>query len=376
MSHRICILTTVHNCNDNRVYYKEVLSLKSLGYDVVYAAKEITDEIDKSIETVVIPQPKNTFKRFFGFVKAYRVAKRLGCEVVHFQDPELIPTGLLLKRFTKIKVIYDVHEDYPAQMLTKFYIKSIFVRKVLNRIMTRLEKLSGKRFDAIITADSSVYTHFPPEKTTILYNFPSLKLMQVADEKTGDVEKKYDIIFPGSMAKFTAKLFLDVMAEAKRRGRDITCILISPFYFDGGKEWVVKTAKEYGVYDNLTLMDRIPPYEVPFYMKSTRLGLIPLPDTLKMRANIPTKMFEYMFFKLPVLTSDLPPCGKFMRKDDFGYLIKYDDVKAYTDIILNLLEHPELIEKLGNTGRELVLTKYNWETEENKLAAVYSKLLS
>lgn len=375
MSKRVCILTTVHNCNDNRVYYKEVLSLKSLGYDVVYAAKEITDEIDKSIDAVVIPQPKNTIIRIFGFYKAYKVAKKLGCEIVHFQDAELIPVGLLLKHFTKTKVIYDVHEDYPAQMLTKFYIKSIWVRKMLNRIMTILEKRASKCFDAIITADASVYMHFPPEKTTILYNFPSVKLMTQADEKTGEVEKKYDIIFPGSMAKFTAKLFLDVMLEAKKRGREIKCILISPFHFDGGKDWVIQTAKEYGVYENLTLMDRISPYEVPYYMKASRLGLIPLPDTLKMRANIPTKMFEYMFFKLPVLTSDLPPCGQFMRKDDFGYLIKYDDVNAYVDIILNLLDHPDLIEQLGNTGRELVLTKYNWEAEEKKLAEVYSKLL-
>lgn len=376
MNKRVCILTTVHNCNDNRVYYKEVLSLKSLGYDVVYAAKEITDEIDKSIETVVIPQPKSTLRRIFGFYKAYKVVKKLGCEIVHFQDAELIPTGLLLKCFTKTKVIYDVHEDYPAQMLTKFYIKSIRVRKMLNRIMTILEKWAGKRFDAIITADASVYKHFPPEKTTILYNFPSVKLMTQADEKTGAVEKKYDIIFPGSMAKFTAKLFLDVMLESKKRGREIKCILISPFHFDGGKDWVIQTAKEYGVYENLTLMDRIPPYEVSYYMKASRIGLIPLPDTLKMRANIPTKMFEYMFFKLPVLTSDLPPCGRFMRKDEFGYLIKYDDVNAYVDLILNLLDHPDLIDLLGNTGRELVLTKYNWESEEKKLAEVYLKLLS
>ena len=375
MPHRICILTTVHNCNDNRVYYKEVLSLKSLGYDVVYVAKEITDEIDKSIETLVSPQPKSTIRRFFGFYKAYKVVIKLGCDIVHFQDAELIPTGLLLKRFTKIKVIYDVHEDYPAQMLTKFYIKSFFVRKALNRFMTYLEKRAGKRFDAIITADSSVYTHFPSEKTTILYNFPSLKLMKQADEKTGEVKKRFDIIFPGSMAKFTAKLFLDVMLEAKKRGRELTCILISPFHFDGGKDWVIQTAKEYGVYENLTLMDRIPPYEVPFYMKATRLGLIPLPDTLKMRANIPTKMFEFMFFRLPVLTSDLPPCGQFMHKDKFGFLIKYDDVNAYADIILDLLDNPKHIEQLGEAGHDLVLSKYNWESEEKKLADVYSKLL-
>lgn len=375
MKNKVCILTTVHNYNDNRVYYKEVLSLASFGYNVTYVAPNINGPVSPDVHAVEIKKSKNTFKRIMGFVYAFNVARKQQCQVVHFQDAELIPTGLLLKMFTKTKVIYDVHEDYVAQMLTKFYIRPVF-RKFLSKCMKVMEKLAGKYFDAIIVADSSVFTHFPKEKTTILYNYPSVRLLEEADNQIGEVKKEYDIIFPGSMAKFTAQLFLDVMKLAKERGRDIKGILISPFHFDGGKEWVIETAKEYGVYDNLTLMDRIPPYDVPKYLKATRIGLIPLPDTPKMRANIPTKMFEYMYCKLPVLTSDLPPCGFYMKQHNFGYLIKADDYVKYTDIILDLLDNEKKITQLGEEGKRLVRTVYNWETEELKLKHIYGKLLN
>ena len=376
MKKKICVLTTVHLWDDNRVYYKELQSLKALGYDVTYVISDQVNQVDKAIQLVTIPNLKGKFKRIFGFLKAYNVVKKTDCEIVHFHDPELLFTGFLLKWFTKKKVVYDVHEDYPAQMLTKYYIKAKWIRRALFHYMNYLERSAGKKFDAIITADSAVFSHFPAEKTTILYNYPSLSILSSVDEKIGEVEKKYDIIFPGSMARFTAQLFLDVLRKAKERGRVISCLLISPFQFNGGKQWLVDTAKEYGVYEQLTLMDRIPTYEVPFFMKSTRLGLIPLPDTLKMRSNIPTKMFEYMYYRLPVLTSDLPPCGQYMKKDFFGYLIKYDDVDNYVEKIIHLLDSPDLVEELGNTGRSLVVNSYNWEIEEMKLKNVYEKLFS
>lgn len=374
MKKKICIMTTVHFYNDNRVYYKEVLSLKKLGYDVTYITTEVTGEIDPEIHVVEFGKDNNTLKRIFSFVRAFNVARKQDVEIVHFQDPELIPTGLLLKWFTNKKVIYDVHEDYPSQMLTKFYIKPIF-RKSLKKVMQIFEWIASKTFDHIIVADDSVYKHFPKNKTTILYNYPSVELLRISDENIGDCKKEYDIIFPGSMAIFTAKLILDVVKLAKDRGINLKCLLISPFHFPGGIEWVKKTTNEYGITENVTLMGRIPPYDVPRYLKSTKIGLIPLPDTPKMRANIPTKMFEYMYYRLPVLTGDLPPCGQFMKKDNYGYLLPVDSVEEYTNKIIFLLHNPEVLESLGNRGHELVVNEYNWEKEEVKLSEVYKKIL-
>lgn len=373
MKHKVCILTTVHFWNDNRVYYKEVLSLKKLGYDVTYVANDCSGKIDSDIKSINIHKDTNTLKRIFSFVKTFNVVRKLDCELVHFQDPELIPTGFLLKLFTRKKVIYDVHEDYPSQMLTKYYLPG-HIRKPLHWMMSFLEWLSGRAFDHIIVADQFVCKHFPPRKTTILFNYPSLDNLAKSDEQLKDIAKEYDIIFPGSMAKFTAKLILDVMKRAKDQGIELKCLLISPFKFDGGKDWVKATASEYGILDNLTLMDRISPYEVPLYLSKTRIGLIPLPDTPKMRSNIPTKMFEYMYYSLPVLTGELPPCGHFMKKDDFGYMVRWNSVEEYTDKILHLLGHPKELAEFGATGHNLVVEKYNWEKEEEKLREVYNKM--
>lgn len=374
MKENVCILTTVHYWNDNRVYYKEVLSLKKLGYDVTYVANDCEGRVDPDIHAVNIKKDKSTIKRILGFFHAFNVVRKLDCKVVHFQDSELIPTGLLLKLFTKKKVIYDVHEDYPSQMLTKYYLPG-YARKPLFWTMSFLEWLSGKFFDAIIVADQAVYKHFPSKKTTILFNYPSVGKLSESTQNIIGLDKEYDIIFPGSMAKFTAKMILDIMKLAKERGVMLQCLLISPFKFEGGKEWVRQVASEYGIADNLTLMDRIPPYEVPIYLSKTKIGLIPLPDTPKMRSNIPTKMFEYMYYKLPIITGELPPCGYFMNKDKFGYMVKCDSVEEYTEKILHLLNTPTELHELGEEGHRLVLEKYNWESEEKKLEQVYNKVL-
>ena len=171
---KVCILTSTHKWNDNRVFYKETLSLSEFGYDVVYIAQDAAKakDIDKRIKCVDLP-PKNKLgsTSLKGMLNIYKIAKREKCDVYHLQDPDLIYVGLLLKMTTNAKVIYDVHEDYPNDMLTKYYLKP-YMRKILSKIMVLSEWLADKFFDAIVTADNFVYEQFSPRKTIVLYNYP------------------------------------------------------------------------------------------------------------------------------------------------------------------------------------------------------------
>lgn len=371
---RVCILTSVHFNNDNRVYYKEVFSLRNLGYEVVYIAPDQSERFEDNIHYVNVDKPSQFTKRLFSFYKVYRLAKKQNCSVYHFQDPELIPTGLLLKWLTQSKVVYDVHEDYPNQMLTKYYLKK-WERKFFYHIVKFFEFISDKCFDAIVVADNFVYKNFNPSKTVILYNFPSLKLMRETEQQLDNSGKKeYDIIFPGTLSKFTAEMIVNIVKEASNRGYALKCLLISPFDFKGGKQWIIDRTKELSIDGQFTLMDRVPPYEVPKYLKLTRIGLIPLPDTLKMRSNIPTKMFEYMFNRLPVITGELPPSVQFLAKDPFGYLVDPNSYMEYTDRIIELLNDENKALQMGSLGRRLVEEKYNWENEEIKMNELYEKL--
>lgn len=372
----ICILTSVHNPDDNRVYYKEVQSISRFHFNVIYMAPGQKERTDGNITYVNVIKPDRKLKRMLGFYRIYKQAKAFHCDIYHFQDAELILVGLLLKYFARAKVIYDVHEDYPSQMLSKHYLKS-FLRKPLYNLMKVLEFWADKKFDAIVVADNFVYKHFKNPNTVILYNYPDINAMeQSMDGHISWDDKLYDIIFPGSMARFTAEMMLQIVKVAKDRGVNLKCALISPFHFEGGIEWVESRIYELGLdIKNFLLKKRIPTYEVPKYIQKARIGLIPLPDTEKMRANIPTKLFEYMYSGIPVITGNLPPSAQFMENENFGFLVDPNSFEEYTDRIIELLHNQKKAEQMGDNGRQLTIEKYNWGTEEIKLIELYGRIL-
>ena len=50
--------------------------------------------------------------------RCFWLALKTNSKIYHFHDPELIPYAILLRLFGK-KVIYDVHEDLPEDIVKK-----------------------------------------------------------------------------------------------------------------------------------------------------------------------------------------------------------------------------------------------------------------
>ncbi|MCK4617928.1 colanic acid biosynthesis glycosyltransferase WcaL, partial [Candidatus Aerophobetes bacterium] len=59
-----------------------------------------------------------------------------------------------------------------------------------------------------------------------------------------------------------------------------------------------------------------------------------------------------------------------------GFLVPEKDIEGLVDRLGYLIAHPELWEKLGSRGREVVEEKFNLFKQISRLEEIYAKLLS
>ncbi|MEO6624839.1 MAG: glycosyltransferase, partial [Burkholderiaceae bacterium] len=123
-------LSTVHPRRDTRIYVKELASIRGLiGARVgLVVADGKGDEREESKPTVldIGPLPASRLARALaGSWRALRMMRYLNPRLVHFHDPELLPLALVLT-LLGYRVVYDVHEDVPRQVMAKYWIPAAF----------------------------------------------------------------------------------------------------------------------------------------------------------------------------------------------------------------------------------------------------------
>ena len=152
-------LTSVHTAFDVRVFHKECKSLARSGKQMVLIAPHQCDEVVDSIEVNGIRPGGGRLARMTRTAwTLYREALRQNGDVYHFHDPELIPIGLLLAARGRT-VVYDIHEDVPADVLHKGYIPRC-LRRPLMWAVRYLEDAACRRFSGLIAATPSIAERF------------------------------------------------------------------------------------------------------------------------------------------------------------------------------------------------------------------------
>lgn len=172
---KVCHMTSVHAWNDVRIYLKECSSLASKGYKVYLVA----EGIDRCVNDINVigcgNKPESRKNRFINFSKSiYQQALALDCDIYHFHDPELLPYGIKLKKLGK-KVIFDSHEDVPAQIMSKYWIPTPF-RWLISKIYKTYESYAVAQFDAVVAATPAIAEKFKgrAKKVVVINNYPRL----------------------------------------------------------------------------------------------------------------------------------------------------------------------------------------------------------
>ncbi|MBA7533282.1 hypothetical protein ES705_25517 [subsurface metagenome] len=303
--------------------------------------------------------------RIFGLTwQVFYLALPLRAYIYHFHDPELIFIGILLKLFGK-RVIYDVHEDVPKQILNKEWMGNVDIRKIAAFITNMIEQIGTFFFIRIIAATTDIAKRFPENKTVILRNFPILKLI----DNTMPINYKKNkpvIIYAGGLTKVRG--IKEIVQAMDYIGERAELWLLGKWE---SEEFRYECENLKG-WNNTKYLGFISLNEVFQYMKIADIGLCLLHPIKNYITGLPVKAFEYMACSLPMVISNFNYWQEVF--EECALFAKPYDPKDIADKIIYLLDKPNKAKKLGKKGRKLIEEKYSWEAESKILIMLYNSL--
>ncbi|HEY2120602.1 MAG TPA: glycosyltransferase family 4 protein [Candidatus Acidoferrum sp.] len=369
---KVVHLTSVHSPLDHRILHKECRSLARAGFHVTIIGPHTKDFVKDQVHIKSIQAQPSRVKRMTGTAwQIYREAQLQAADIYHFHDPELIPIGLLLRASGK-RVIYDIHEDAPREMFSKYYLP-LWSRRLVAWTVESIENLACGRFSALVATTPTIAERFRfiNQRTVVVRNYPYPEEIISAQPELSWNERRHSVAYVGGitiergileMVKAMALLPDSILGTLELVGNQIPSFA-DPEKLHAHPGWA--RVVHHGILEQPDVFS---------LLHNVRAGLAVLHPTPNFRESIPVKFFEYMGAGIPIIASDFPAWRRIL--DDCSCAIFVDPMnpKAVARAIEFLLTHPVEAEAMGRRGRDAMLNRYNWQTEATTLLNLYCGL--
>ncbi len=136
------------------------------------------------------------------------------------------------------------------------------------------------------------------------------------------------------------------------------------------RERIERQAAELGLADKVLFLGEVPFRELP--------GVYAAADVKVVSSDYESFCFaaiEAMATGLPVLTTDCAWVPRLVA-EGAGLVVPVGDSEAFAAGLQRLADNPALRQKMGATGRDLVLARHTWPASAEKLLQLYRRLLA
>jgi len=361
-------MTTVHTPLDTRIFLKECRSLAAAGFPVTLVAPAAPTGVRDGVTLYPIPQRGSRWSRMLvGPWEAWRAARGAGGRVFHLHDPELLGIGCLLKLLGH-RVIYDIHEDVPSQVLAKPWIPRS-VRGLVGAGIAVLEAVGARVFDALVCATPTIRARFPNCRAEVVRNYP---ILQEFGSGVRYDERPAIVTYVGALVPERG-LWTMLEAAPYLREQHRATLVIAGRFASRDLEISAQAHPGWGSVDFRGWLGRD---EVVRLLATSRVGIVPLHRTPAYEVSLPVKMFEYMAAGIPVVASDFPIWREIIEGEACGVLVEPANAPVLAALVGQLLANPSEAEAMGRRGRAAVQRRYAWASEARTLIALYDSVLA
>ena len=384
---KVLAIAYTHYLSDPRVIRaSETIAQISESFEIICLRKEeeLPDEIVNDVLIRRLPLQRYRGQNILGYILHYirfflfitfiitTEYPRKKYDIIHVHNmPEFFVFSTIIPKLFGTKIILDMHDLMPETFETKFSKDSIAWQ-----FLVMVEKLSTQYAHFVIGVHDVgnqilISRGVSSDKIISVMNLPDPKNFYPRKE-TKDTSH-IQMIYHGIIAnRHGLDLVILALAKLKQKGVTIQFTLIG----DGdGLPEVKMLVNDLNLNDLVNIIEPyIPASEIPNYLHSAQIGIIPYRLTKSTRLMLPVKLIEYITCDLAVISSRLEVIEHYFN-DDMLYFVPPGDVDALAIAIEDLYSSSELRIKLTRNANQFI-KEYNWEFEKTKLISVYEKVVN
>lgn len=361
----VSVLTAMPNYPAGRVFE---------AYRGRFFCREKIDDVDVKRTWVYAATGKAFVARFLNYcsftVTALAVALSGPRPDVLFVEAQPLPLGivaLFMKYVRGVPYVYNV-PDLQVDVARELG----FIRKrSLLWLAERLERLLLKNAWKVSTVTHGFIQHFesrgvPSSRITFLPNGADTELLQPGEPCREYLDEwqlhgKKTFVYAGTHAYYHGLDTLVAAAELLKGDPEIRIVMVG----DGPERQRIRQLAREKNLDNMIFASA--PYEKTASLYSIACGAV---ATLR---NVPvakgmrlSKIFPALSCGVPVIYSGEGEAAGILRQNDCGITTPAEDPVSLAEAMRSLAHDPELRQRLGDNGRQLVRRSYSWTSIVDK----------
>jgi glycosyltransferase involved in cell wall biosynthesis len=299
-------------------------------------------------------------------------------DVYHAHNLFFLWSSVIMSRLFKAKVVYDAHELH-SEAFDKIKIKGL----IIDLFSEFYERFLLPHYSAFIQASDeradfiSLKYHIP-KPYVINNNVPLVPY----NGKTNRIQRECNLPSDSVILFYAGGIYkdgqrrIDVIISALPKLDNVHLVILG-FMHEDIQNRLLEMAEELSVGERIHVLPPCSPEEIYDYAASADIGVIPISgNSVNIRMSALNKISEYLMAGLPIASSSYPNLVSIIQNNPIGPVGATFDISSadsIADTIRSILAR-RAREHFSENARQLAVTSFNWEAEEQKLLAIYRQV--
>lgn len=314
------------------------------------------------------------FIHSFILINKLFMKKRYSVIHVHNMPDFLVFLGIIPKLFGS-KVILDLHDPTPEMLVTKYAESK---DSLLSKLLKWQEKVSIRFSHKVITTNKSFLDKFisrgcPPDKISIVMNSPQESLFNSFNKKSKNEsdKNKYVVMYHGII--ITRYGFEELLNAVNLLRDKIPEIELRVYGTGEDLPLFLEMIQKLNLENVVKYFGQVPIEKIVETIPECDVGVIPNRLTPFTKINFPTRIFEYIHMKKPVVVPRTQGINDYFDEDSIFYF-DAGDAENLAKVIFSIYSDAKKTIQIINKGYE-VYQKHRWEQQSKNLIKIYDDLL-